>query len=797
MSAPGGLARPIGESTPRERARRLVVGRGRYTDDHAANRMLVAAFVRSPHGRADIGAIDTAAALATDGVHAVFTWPDIEAVSRPWEARHETFPDMHAPAQRALAHGRANYQGEPVAIVLARSRAHAEDGVEGVLVDYEPLDAVASIEGALDEGGPLIHEDLGTNVCFTTTSGNGRFGTAFADADLVIEETVDFGRHTACPLETRSILADYDPSTGMLVVRISHQCPHQLQDALAQVLGLPDHHVRIIAEDVGGAYGMKQQLYADEVAVCAAAIKLGRPVKFVADRLEAFASDNHAREHRVHARLAVRRDGRIMGMEVDDLFPIGAYPQYPRTRLGEGNHVLRTSGAGYDIADFRSRLTVLFQNKSLIGHYRSVGHPVACAITEHVVDMAGRRLGLSPEEMRRVNYIPDDAYPRTSPTGLNLHYLSQHLCLDRLTGEMNLDRLRREQAEARERGVYRGIGLASFVELTGTANSFYGPGGINVSAQDGCALKLEPSGTVRCAPSVTDQGQGTDTGIAQIVASVLGLEVGDIRVMSGDSETSPYGGGAWASRGISTGGEAAYKSALALRENVLTIAAHLLQSDPARLDLADGSIVDEKGTARMTIAEIARIGYFRHDLLPDDLQPELSVVRHAAPRRQLFQATNGIQASHVEVDVKTGFVTLLDHWVVHDAGTVINPLLVDEQIRGGVVQGLGAALFEELVYDAEGQLRTASLADYLVPMAGDVPDIHVAHVSSPPAEGALGAKGVGEAGVAGASGAVLNAVNDALHPFGAAVRRIPIRPRDILHALGVIDDAADASATDA
>lgn len=783
MKADANVGRPIGQALPRERARRLVAGRGRYADDVLAKRTLVAAFVRSPFARADILSIDTSVALEMDGVRAVFTADDIADVSHPWEARNELFLDMLAPPQSALAKVRVNYQGEPVAIILADSRARAEDAVEGVLVDYDALPAIVDIDAALADDAPLIHESAGTNVCFRTRSGNGSFGADFADDCIVIEDAVDFGRHTACPLETRSLTADFDPTTGGLTVRISHQCPHQLQDALAQVLGLPDHRVRVVTEDVGGAYGLKQQLYADEVAVCAAAIKLGRPVRFVADRLEAFASDNHAREHRVHARIAVRSDGRIMGLEIDDLFPIGAYPQYPRTSLGEANHVLRMSGAGYDIADFRSQITLLFQNKSLIGHYRSVGHPIACAITEHMVDRAALKLGIAPEDMRRMNFIAEDAYPRTTPTGIHLEYLTQHACLDELLRMMDMPSLRAAQAEARQRGVHRGIGIASFTELTGTANTFYGQGGIHVSGQDGCALKLEPSGTLRCMPSVTDQGQGTDTGIAQIVAAVMGVEVGGVKVISGDSETTPYGGGAWASRGISTGGEAAHRAATALRGNILTIAAHLLQSDPARLDLRGGAVLDEKGEARMTIAEIARIGYFRHELLPHDLQPELSVVRHAAPRKHTFQATNGIQASHVEVDIETGFVRLLDHWVVHDAGTVINPLLVEEQIRGGVVQGLGAALFEELVYDPEGQLLTATLADYLVPMAGDVPDIKVGHVSSPPAEGVLGAKGVGEAGVAGASGAVLNAVNDALAQFDARVNRLPISPRRVLKAL--------------
>lgn len=784
MSGHQAFAGPIGASETRDRARRLVAGRGRYADDVGANGMLVAAFVRSPVARADIAGIDVSEALALEGVRAVFTAADLADVCRPWAARHALFPQMLAPEQSALAQSRVNYHGEPVAIVVATSRAVAEDAAEMVAVDYETLPAVASIDAALASQGALVHEELGTNVCFQTGSGNGRFGAGFPDADLVLEDTVSFGRHTACTLETRSLLADYDPTNSSLVVRISHQCPHQLQDALAQVLGLAEHRVRVLTEDVGGAYGLKQQLYADEVTVCAASIKLGRPVKYVADRLEAFTSDNHAREHRVSARIALRNDGRIVGMEVDDLFPIGAYPQYPRTSIGEGNHVMRISGAGYDIADFRSRLTLLFQNKSLIGHYRSVGHPVACAIAEHMVEKAARALEMKPEDIRRRNFIPEDGYPRTTPTGVYLHHLSQHACLDKLMEMMDIDALRRDQQEARARGICRGIGIASFVELTGTGNNYYGPGGVNVTAQDGCALKIEPSGVVRCMPSVTDQGQGTDTGIAQIVASVLGLKTADVRVVSGDSENTPYGGGAWASRGISTGGEAAHRAAVALRDNLLEIAGHLLQAEPSSLRLAGGAVVDQGGTARMSVAEVAHIGYFRHDLLPQELQPELSVVRHALPRKHMFQATNGIQASHVEVDVETGFVRLLDHWVVHDAGTIINPLLVEEQIRGGVVQGLGAALYEEIVYDEEGQLRTGTLADYLVPMAADVPDIRIGHVTSPAAEGVLGAKGVGEAGVAGASGAVLNAVNDALHGFGATVTALPITPRRVLKALG-------------
>lgn len=777
------LRHPIGQSVPRERARRFVMGRGRYTDDASALRGLHAAFVRSPVARGDILEINTKAARAIEGVVTILTHAEIAGRYLPWRAGNTLLPEMKAPEQHALPPKRVNYVGEPLAMVVATSRAIAEDAAELVLADIDSLKAVAHIEAALAPDAPLIHDDCGTNVCATLNSGNGRFGDPFENADYVIEDTVDFGRHTACTLETRSMLAEYDPGGKVLTLRISHQCPHQLQAELAKILGLGQHRLRVISEDVGGAYGLKQQLYQEDVLVCLAAMETGRPVRFVADRLESFASDNQAREHRVSARIAVTSKGRITGFEVDDIFPIGAYPQYPRTSLGEGNHVLRMSAAGYDVSDFRSRLQLLFQNKALIGHYRSVGHPIACAITEHMIDRAAIKLGISPEVIRQRNFLPDDSYPRDTHTGVHLHYLSQHACLERLLADMDIEVLRAEQAELREKGVHRGIGIASFVELTGTGNGFYGPGGIDVSGQDGCTLKMEPSGQVRCMPSVTDQGQGTDTGIAQIVASVLGLQVEDVHVLSGDSEITPHGGGAWASRGISTGGEAAWQAAQSLRAQLLKVAGHLHQRDPATLELTGRHVVDGDGTQIMTTAETAHVCYFRHDLLADDMSTELMTTRHVVPKAQLFQATNGIQAAHVEIDIETGFTRLLKHWVVHDGGKLINPKLVEEQIRGGVVQGLGAALFEEIRYDEDGQLLTATLADYLVPMASDVPDIAVSHVTSGTAEGILGAKGVGEAGVAGASGAVLNAVNDALRPYETTVRRLPISPRTMLAAL--------------
>jgi carbon-monoxide dehydrogenase large subunit len=350
---------------------------------------------------------------------------------------------------------------------------------------------------------------------------------------------------------------------------------------------------------------------------------------------------------------------------------------------------------------------------------------------------------------------------------------------------MDYKKLRAEQAELRQRGIYRGIGLASFIEVTNPSAMFYGVGGAKISAQDGCTIRLDPSGTITCAIGVTEQGQGTEAIIAQVAASAVGVRLDRVRVITGDTEITPYGGGTWASRGAGIGGEATLQAGKVLRQNILQVAGVMLQAEPATLDINDGKIVDAAtGTERMPLEELGRVAYFRPDTLPKDLQPELMVTRHYVQKDYAFVFTNGMQASYLEVDVETGFVKLLNHWVVEDCGTPINPQLVDEQVRGGVVQGIGAALFEECVYDAQGQMRNANMADYLVPMAPEMPDIQVGHVVTPTLSSELGAKGAGEAGTAGAPAAIMNAINDALTPFSKRVATQPFTPEAILRALG-------------
>jgi aerobic carbon-monoxide dehydrogenase large subunit len=528
-------------------------------------------------------------------------------------------------------------------------------------------------------------------------------------------------------------------------------------------------------------------VYADEMATAALAVMLKRPVKFTADRMESFVSDIHAREHTIKLRMACSKAGDILAFDLDDLTGIGPYSVYPRTSGIEGNQVVNLTGGPYRHKQYRARLNVVFTNKNVTCQYRAVGHPIATAITEGIVDLAAHKLGIDPAEFRRRNLVPDNAYPHTSASGMQMEKLSHQQCLDKCLILMDYSGLRREQAALRQRGVYRGIGLAAMIEVTNPSPAFYGVGGARISSQDGATLRLDPTGMVTCLASVTEQGQGTEGIFAQIAADAVGVSVDRVRVITGDTAVTPYGGGTWASRGAGIGGEAVLQSGKVLRSNILDVAGAILQTSREMLDLRDNNVIDVRtGEIKLSLTELGRIAYFRPDTLPPAFQSELMVTRHYTPRGYGFAFTNGIQASLVEVDIETGFVKLLKHWCVEDCGTIINPQGVDEQIRGGIVQGIGGAMSEHCLYSGEGQLLNGSLADYLVPMAGEMPDMIVGHVVTPTKTSELGAKGAGEAGTAGAPGAVMNAINDALLPFNARVTAQPFTPERVLRALGKI-----------
>jgi aerobic carbon-monoxide dehydrogenase large subunit len=741
----------IGTGVPRAHARRLAAGRGRYADDLRFPRLLHAAFLRSPYPHARIVRLDL------NGLNGVIAYDGatLGAVCKPWQTKLATWPTHRSPPQPPLAIERALWQGQPVAIVLAESRAIAEDAVERIEVEWEPLDAVADPEAALEPSAPLLHPELGSNVAFEHIIEGG----AAPVGGRAVQRTLRFARHTGVPLEPRAIVAEFDPSVRQLTVHQSTQVPHQMRAVYADCFGFAEQDVRVLTPDVGGGFGVKLHVYDDEMAVCAASILTGRAVKYVGDRLEAFVSDIHARAHRVSVSMTLDAQARIAALSLDDLAEAGAYSAYPRSSILEGLQVLLFAGTPYDIGAYRGRLRVAWQNKPATGSYRGVGQPIACGAVEALIDVCAREAKIDPAEFRRRNFRRQGA----TPSGVQAGGLSHEACLDRLLRLMDYEGLRKLQKQERERGRQLGIGLAAFVEQNAPGAGFYGAAGVKISPQEGCTLRLEPSGNVTCITSNQDQGQGVETALAQLVAEELDVPLEAVRVAGGDTLMTSVGGGTFASRGLTIAGEAVLSAARSLAKRIAAVR--------EAMKLADAPL-----------CEIAALMNYRQHLLPPGLDAGPAVTAHAV-MPQPYLLANGIHASLVEVDPQTGFVRLLKHWVVEDCGRVINPLLADEQLRGGVVQGLGAALYEECIYDEGAQLVNGSMADYLVPMAGEMPDIIIDHVETPVPGTLLGAKGIGEAGTIGAAAAVGNAINDALAPFGAEVLRQPYTPERILEAL--------------
>ena len=787
LAAPLQDARHIGHSIPRPNIERLTEGRGQYVDDIELPRMAHVVYWRSPVAHARILRIERDFARMMPGVLAVYDGADLASICKPWVATLSHLAGIKSAPQYPMAMGRACWQGEPVVAVVAKTRAEAEDALQHLQIEWEALPAALDMNTALDATTPVIHPELGDNLCFARSLDTGGVDEAFASADVIAEATFDFGRHTGVTLEPRCQIADYNPASKQLTVFHSQQAPHMMQDLYARQFDLPESAVRVICKDVGGSFGIKVHAYPDDFATVAISILLKRPVKFVADRLESFVSDIHAREHRVKGRIAASSAGEILAFEIDDVTGIGPFSMFPRTSGIEGNQVVNLTGGPYKHKAYRAKLAVVFLNKTPTCQYRGVGHPIACAVTEGLVDLAAAKLGIDPLEFRKRNVIPDDAYPATGASGIKLEVLSHQACLRKIETLMDYPALLAQQKELRAKGIYRGVGFATLIELTNPGAAFYGVGGARISAQDGATIRLEPAGGVAVMVSVGEQGQGAEAIFAQIAADAVGVPMAQVRVVTGDTETVPYGGGTWASRGAGIGGEAVLQAGLALRANILKVAEVILKRDVQTLRLIDGVVTDAtSGEGLLPLAELGRVAYYRPDTLPAGFTPELMVTRHYAQRDYPFIFTNGVQASYVEVDVETGFVKLLKHWAVEDCGRVINPMLVDEQIRGAIVQGIGGALFEECLYDDAGLMKNGSMADYLVPMAAEMPDIIVAHIETPTKSSVLGAKGAGEAGTAGAPAAVVNAINNALRPLNAQVWSQPVTPEKILHALGCI-----------
>src|SRR6267142_2174545 len=694
VSAPAGR---IGARVKRGDDPRLLTGRGRYVDDVTLPRMVHAAFVRSAHAHARLVRIDLDRARRTPGIAGVLTGDAAAGLCKPYRGVLLHYKGMKTGAMLPLAVDRVRYVGEPIVAVAAESRAAADDAAALIEVEYEPLPAVLAPETALAAGAPLIHPELGDNVLYETRLACGDVERAFAGAARVWARTFTTGRHTGVPLEPRSLIADYEPATRALTLWISTQVPHMMQAVLAELFGLREQRVRVIAPDVGGSFGIKIHVYQDDMAACALALTLGRPVKFVASRRESFLSDIHAREQTIRVEVAADGDGILLAMRGDITAAVGPYSAYPRSSVVEGGQVLRLLPGPYRLSHYDASLRVVAQNKVITSQYRAVGHPIATAVTESMIDVIARDLGLDPAEVRRRNLLSADELPYTSAAGNVYDSGSFQESLERLLDVAKYAELRREQAAQRAAGRHVGIGLACFLELTGPGAQFYGIGGAPISVQEGTTVRLEPSGAVTALAGVTNQGQGTPTALGQIIADELGVPLDAVNVISGDTAMVPYGGGTWASRGMPIGGSATLLAARALAEKIKRVAAVLLEAHADDIELSDGRAVVRGTDHGLGFRDLARAVHFRSNELRG-LEPSVdATVHYTNPKPWTF--TNGAHLAVVDVDVETGRVRLLRYVTVDDCGRIVNPALVAGQIVGGVTQGLGGALMEHCAYD--------------------------------------------------------------------------------------------------
>jgi len=772
--------RHFGARVPRVEDPRFLTGEATFVGDLALPRMLHARFVRSTEAHARIVAVDVAEALDIPGVEAVFTgadWPDlgIRCVS--------SYPGFHASTMPVLAAGRVRYDGEAVAMVLAEDEYVAEDAAAMVLVDYDPLEPVLDAEAALAEDAPLVHEEWGTNAFVERRFATDDFKAVVAGAPHRITGTWSMARHSGIPLETRAVLAHYDPGRDHLTVWTSTQIPHLVKTGLAQALGRSEDTIRVVAPAVGGGFGVKAQLYPEEVACAQAAIATRRPVRWVEDRREHFLTSHHARQHLHHAEMAYDDDGRIVAYRVRIIVDMGPYSVFPWTSTMDTGMAMGILPGPYRITAYSVHGTPVATTKTPFGAYRGVSRPAACFTTERMLDQVARERGIDPVEVRRRNLLRPDDYPWHSVSGLVYDSGTVVECLDLLLEMADEPAVRRTREEGRAQGCLLGLGIMPYIEQTAhTTREFVQRGVPIVFGYETAKLRLTPDGKLVVSASIHNHGQGLETTLAQMVADDLGLDLDAIRVEYGDTDQVPYGSGTFASRSAVLAGGASRLAARRLRDKLLRIAAHILEADPADLRLHAGrvEVVGAPGSG-MEIAELCRLVYLRPEHLPEGEEPilEETSTYDAPPGTGTY--TSAAHLAFVEVDPDTGTVDILRYAIVEDCGRMINPMIVEGQVFGGVAQGIGGALLEELVYDDAGQLTTTTFMDYLLPTAMDLPRMEVHHLETPSPTTIGGIKGMGEGGAIAPGAVLAAAVEDAISPLGpVVVDRLPLTPERVL-----------------
>ncbi len=715
-------------------------------------------------------AVDAVAALEVPGVEAVLTAADLPHVPLvdllPIDGLGKT-------PQHALAAGRARFAGEAVALVLAESRYVAEDGAELVEVEYEALPHVVEAEQAIAEGAPLLHPGLGSNVVYRRTRTIGDPDAAFASAAHVVRAVFRGNRYVAAPLEPRGCAAAFEQATGELTFWCSTQSPHLLRRRLALATGIGEARIRVITPDVGGGFGQKIPIHPEELAVALAARATGRVVVWVEDRRENLVAAPHAKEQLIESELALGPDGEFLGLRTRIVGDAGAYSFNNASALIEPYLSAVLMPGVYRLRNLAYEVLAVLTNKAPVAPYRGVGWTAGHCARELLIDRAARELGIDPAELRRRNLVRPEEFPYESCTGMLYDSGSFQESLDLALETVGYEAFRAGQAKAREEGRLLGIGVSPYVEPTGWGTEGSAQAGWVLVSHDAARVTLEPSGEVSVAIGTPSQGQGHQTTIAQLVADVLGVAVEDVTLIANDTASTPISiPGTRASRTAVVLGGAVLKAAAELRERILAIAAFLLEADPGDLEIVDGGVALRDAPSRfVTLREVAETAYFRPEARTALAEPDLSVSAFHDPRATY---ANGCIVAVVEVDPGTGQVGVRRVVAVEDCGTMINPEIVEGQVRGAVAQGIGGALLERMVYDDDGQPQTTTLMDYLLPCATDVPAIDVLHCVSPSPFTPGGIKGMGESGLIATPAAVANAVADALAPFGAVVDRLPL-----------------------
>ncbi|MFE8945171.1 xanthine dehydrogenase family protein molybdopterin-binding subunit [Streptomyces sp. NPDC007856] len=777
------VEREVGRRRLRKEDARLITGQTNWTDNIQVAGLLHLAILRSPMAHARLTRVDVSPARERPGVVAAFSGADLAEGLGSLPCAWPVTEDIVLPEHPPVAVDEVRYAGDPVAVVVARDRYAAADALEAIEVDYDPLPPVLDLEAALAEGTPLVHADKGTNRCYTWPLATGESFAAVRDrAEVTLKRRYHQQRLIPNAMEPRAVVVTPLAASGEYTLYSATQIPHILRIMLSTVTGIPEHKLRVVAPDVGGGFGSKLQVYGEEALALAVARKLGRPVKWTESRSEGALATHHGRGMIQDVEIAATREGKLLGLKVDLLADMGAYLMLVTPGIPILGAFMYPAIYKMDAYDFTC--TGVFTTRTPTDAYRGAGRPEATFAIERIMDELAAELVLDPVELRRRNWIRHEEFPYTSIAGLTYDSGNYEAATDKALALFGYDDLRAEQRGRNERGdpVRLGIGVSTYTEMCGLAPSRvlrdlrYGAGG-----WEAASIRMLPTGKVEVVTGTSPHGQGHETCWSQIAADVLGVPFEDVEVLHGDTKAAPQGMDTYGSRSLAVGGEAVHRAAKTVVEKARKVAAHLLEASEQDLEFSDG-VFSVKGSpeARRTIQEIAFETFTNHDL-PDGVEPTINAEHVVDPEN--FSYPHGTHLCAVEVDTETGRTRIRSYVCVDDVGRVVNPMIVEGQVHGGLAQGIAQALYEEAVYDDDGNLLSGTLADYLVPSAADLPDFVTDRTETPAASNALGVKGVGEAGTIASTPAVVNAVVDALRPLGVRDVRMPCSPHRVWQAI--------------